>query len=193
MSALIGLIAFFTGGAVAGMTSAIRGAGSGLLNVFMVWALGTVLILLLSALEFSQLFGAPGNVAGQVGPGALRNAANSAQANAPNVSPQEAVQAIRTLSLWPFSGCSYRPSLRPSGDCWVDGARTPSDVRPTSAPSGSAGKRTRPPPPGGEHRGRYFAKRGIAGSITTRDPLPGAAFGRPRLLERADQGGRGGN
>ena len=38
---LIGLIAFFTGGAVAGMTSAIRGPGSGLLNGFMVWALGT--------------------------------------------------------------------------------------------------------------------------------------------------------
>lgn len=102
--ALIGLIAFFTGGAVAGMTSAIRGAGSGLLNGFMVWALGTVLILLLSALGLGQLFGALGNVAGQVGPGALSNAANSAQGAAPNVSAQEAAQAVRTGAIGAFFG-----------------------------------------------------------------------------------------
>lgn len=105
--ALIGLIAFFTGGAVAGMTSAIRGADSGLLNGFMVWALGTVLILLLSALGLGQLFGALGNVAGQVGPGALSSAANSAQANAPNVSPQEAAQAIRTGAIGAFFGLLF--------------------------------------------------------------------------------------
>ena len=105
--ALIGLIAFFTGGAVAGMTSAIRGADSGLLNGFMVWALGTVLILLLSALGLGQLFGALGNVAGQVGPGALTSAANSAQANAPNVSPQEAAQAIRTGAIGAFFGLLF--------------------------------------------------------------------------------------
>ncbi len=101
---LIGLIAFFTGGAVAGMTSAIRGPGSGLLNGFMVWALGTVLILLLSALGLGQLFGALGNVAGQVGPGALGNAAQSAQGAAPNVSPQEAEQALQTGAIGAFFG-----------------------------------------------------------------------------------------
>lgn len=102
--ALIGLIAFFTGGAVAGMTSAIRGPGSGLLNGFMVWALGTVLILLLSVLGLGQLFGALGNVAGQVGPGALSGAANSAQGAAPNVSPQEAEQALQTGAIGAFFG-----------------------------------------------------------------------------------------
>ncbi len=101
---LIGLIAFFTGGAVAGMTSAIRGPGSGLLNGFMVWALGTVLILLLSALGLGQLFGALGNVAGQVGPGALGSAAQSAQGAAPNVSPQEAEQALQTGAIGAFFG-----------------------------------------------------------------------------------------
>ena len=101
---LIGLIAFFTGGAVAGMTSAIRGLGSGLLNGFMVWALGTVLILLLSALGLGQLFGALGNVAGQVGPGALGSAAQSAQGAAPNVSPQEAEQALQTGAIGAFFG-----------------------------------------------------------------------------------------
>jgi hypothetical protein len=56
--AIIGLIAFFTGGAVAGMTSAVRGASTGLLNGFLVWALGTTLILVLSALGLGQIFGA---------------------------------------------------------------------------------------------------------------------------------------
>ena len=101
---LIGLIAFFTGGAVAGMTSAIRGPGSGLLNGFMVWALGTVLILLLSALGLGQLFGALGNVAGQVGPGAVSGAAQSAQGAAPNVNPQEAEQALQTGAIGAFFG-----------------------------------------------------------------------------------------
>ncbi len=101
---LIGLIAFFTGGAVAGMTSAIRGPGSGLLNGFMVWALGTVLILLLSVLGLGQLFGALGNVAGQVGPGAIGSAADTAQGAAPNVSPQEAERALQTGALGAFFG-----------------------------------------------------------------------------------------
>ena len=105
--ALIGLVAFFTGGAVAGMTSAIRGPGSGLLNGFMVWALGTVLILLLSALGLGQLFGALGSVAGQVGPGALSGAANSAQGAAPNVSAQEAESALRTGAIGAFFGLLF--------------------------------------------------------------------------------------
>jgi hypothetical protein len=64
VSAILGLIAFFVGGAVAGMTSAVRGAVPGLVNGFLVWALGTVLILLLSALGLGQVFGALGNVVG---------------------------------------------------------------------------------------------------------------------------------
>jgi len=89
------------------MTSAIRGTATGLLNGFMVWALGTVLILLLSALGLGQLFGALGNLAGQVGPGALSNAANSAQGAAPNISPQEAEQAIRTGAVGAFFGLLF--------------------------------------------------------------------------------------
>ncbi len=105
--ALIGLIAFFVGGLVAGLTSAIRGPGSGLLNGFMVWALGTVLILLLSVLGLGQLFGALGNVAGQVGPGALGGAADSAQNAAPNVSPQEAESALRGGAIGAFFGLLF--------------------------------------------------------------------------------------
>jgi hypothetical protein len=105
--ALIGLIAFFVGGLIAGLTSAIRGPGPGLLNGFMVWALGTVLILLLSVLGLGQLFGALGNVAGQVGPGALGNAADSARGAAPNVSAQEAASALRTGAIGAFFGLLF--------------------------------------------------------------------------------------
>ena len=130
--ALIGLIAFFTGGAVAGMTSAIRGAGTGLLNGFMVWALGTVLILLLSALGLGQLFGALGNVAGQVGLGALSNAANSAQGAAPNVSPQEAEQAVRTGAIGAFFGLLFSALASMIGG--LLGARSSDPIgRPTDA------------------------------------------------------------
>ena len=104
VSAIIGLIAFFTGGSVAGMTSAVRGSGTGLLNGLMVWALGTVLILLLSVLGLGQLFGALGNLAGQLGPGAIGGAAEGAANNAQNVDPQQAVDAVRTGAIGAFFG-----------------------------------------------------------------------------------------
>lgn len=62
VTALVGLLAFFAGGWVAGATSAIRGSSVGLLNGFLVWGLGTVLILALSSFGLGSLFGALGNV-----------------------------------------------------------------------------------------------------------------------------------
>ena len=100
VSAIIGLIAFFTGGAVAGMTSAVRGAATGFLNGFLVWALGTVLILVLSALGLGSIFGALGNVVGQISPSALQGAAQ----NAPDVDPQQALSAVRTGAIGAFFG-----------------------------------------------------------------------------------------
>lgn len=101
VSAIIGLIAFFTGGAVAGMTSAVRGTATGLLNGFLVWALGTVLILVLSAMGLGQVFGALGNVAGQLGvvQGLLQGGANLPN---PNVDPQQVLSAVRSGALWAF-------------------------------------------------------------------------------------------
>ncbi len=61
-TAIIGLIAFFAGGWVAGATSPIRGIVAGLSSGFLVWALGTVLILAFSALGVGQLFGALGDL-----------------------------------------------------------------------------------------------------------------------------------
>ena len=102
--AIVGLIAFFTGGAVAGMTSAIRGVGTGLLNGFLVWALGTVLILVLSALGLGQIFGALGNVVGQLG--LLQGGGLNVPNNVPNpdVNPQQIAQAIRTGAIATFFG-----------------------------------------------------------------------------------------
>ncbi len=64
-TAIIGFIAFFVGGYVAGATSAVRGTIAGLLNGLLVWALGTVLILVFSALGVGQLFGALGSLFSQ--------------------------------------------------------------------------------------------------------------------------------
>lgn len=99
--AIIGLIAFFVGGAVAGMTSAVRGAMPGLINGFLVWALGVVAILLLSALGLGQIFGALGNVVGQVG--ILQNIQQGG-VNAPNVDPSQITSAVRTGALGAFFG-----------------------------------------------------------------------------------------
>ena len=66
-SAIIGLIAFFIGGCLAGWTSSRRrDATLGLLNGLLVWALGTVLVLVLLAFGLGQLFGILGEVAVRV-------------------------------------------------------------------------------------------------------------------------------
>ena len=64
-TAIIGLIAFFAGGYVAGATSAVRGTVAGLLNGLLVWALGVVLILVFSAFGVGQVFGALGSLFSQ--------------------------------------------------------------------------------------------------------------------------------
>jgi hypothetical protein len=99
VSAAIGLIAFFTGGSVAGMTAAVRGTATGLLNGFLVWALGTVLILVLSALGLGQVFGALGNVVGQLG---MLQDMLQGGVRVPNVDPQQVLSAVRTGALIGF-------------------------------------------------------------------------------------------
>ena len=101
VSAILGLIAFFLGGLVAGMTSAVRGAVPGLVNGFLVWALGTVVILLLSSLGLGQVFGALGSVVGQVG--VLQNIQQGG-VNVPNVDPAQVASAVRTGAIGAFFG-----------------------------------------------------------------------------------------
>ena len=74
VSPLIGLVAFFIGGYVAGLTSGgagggpfgVRYTGPALLHGLLVWALGTVLIVAISVLGLGQLFGALGEVVNQL-------------------------------------------------------------------------------------------------------------------------------
>jgi hypothetical protein len=63
--AVIALISFLLGGMVAGRSAGIAGRGGGVLNGFLVWALGLVLILVFAALGLGQLFGAPGDIFAQ--------------------------------------------------------------------------------------------------------------------------------
>jgi hypothetical protein len=65
ITAIIALIAFFVGGWVSGITSAVRGTSPGIINGLMVWGLGVALILLLSLFGLSTVFGALGSIAGQ--------------------------------------------------------------------------------------------------------------------------------
>lgn len=65
VTAILGLLSFLIGGFVAARTAAVTGRGNGLLNGFLVWALGTSLILLLAAFGLGQIFGAAGDLFGQ--------------------------------------------------------------------------------------------------------------------------------
>lgn len=95
VTGIIGLIAFFVGGWVTGATTAIRGTVAGLLNGFMVWALGTVLILAFSTLGLSRLFGAVGSIIAQfIALGNLNFLQNA------NVNPDQIAAIVRNGALW---------------------------------------------------------------------------------------------
>ncbi|MGE5334774.1 MAG: hypothetical protein ACM3N4_08760 [Nitrososphaerota archaeon] len=66
ITGVLSLVAFFVGGYIAERSAAVRGTGAGLINGFMVWALGVGLILAFSILGVGSLFGALGNAIGQV-------------------------------------------------------------------------------------------------------------------------------
>ncbi len=89
ISGVLGLIAFFVGGFLAERSSAARGGTAGLLNGFMVWALGTGLILVLSLLGLGSLFGALGSAVGQI-------------ATPGNVSPTRVAELSQSVALGAF-------------------------------------------------------------------------------------------
>jgi hypothetical protein len=94
VAAIIGLLSFVIGGFIAGRAAAVSGRGSGALNGFLVWALGVTSILILSAMGLSQLFGAAGDIFGQV-----------QQTNIdPNVEvdPEQAADAVRNSAIVGF-------------------------------------------------------------------------------------------
>jgi hypothetical protein len=86
MTAVIALISFFIGGYVAGRAAAIPGTGPGLLNGFLVWGLGMILVLLLAGMGLGGLLGSAGELFQQY------RAAGSPQ---PDVNPVDILQGIR--------------------------------------------------------------------------------------------------
>lgn len=60
VTGILVLVAFFIGGWVAGRSSSVRGSSAGLVNGFLVWALGIVLIFALTLLGAGQIFGVLG-------------------------------------------------------------------------------------------------------------------------------------
>lgn len=100
VTGIIGLIAFFTGGSVAGMTSVIRGPLTGIVNGIVVWALATTLIILASALGLGNLFGALGNIISQL---LVLSQLNLGGGQLPQgVSPQQFLDTIRGVAFGAF-------------------------------------------------------------------------------------------
>ncbi len=96
MTAIIALISFFAGGFVAGSSALPRGKAAGMLNGFLVAALGLGLILLLSVFGLGNLFGAVGVVAdrfltasGPLGPRDLVT-----------IDPTRYAEALRDAAWW---------------------------------------------------------------------------------------------
>lgn len=96
VTAIVGLIAFLVGGWVTGASSAVRGTGAGLLNGFLMWGLGTVLILALSTLGLGTLFGALGNTISRF---LLLGRPNP---NLAGVDPGQIAGIVRNASWWAF-------------------------------------------------------------------------------------------
>jgi hypothetical protein len=117
-TAIAGLVSFLLGGFVAARTAAVAGRPAGLLNGFLVWALGLLLILLLSAFGIGQLFGAAGDLFGQY------RAAGSPQPE--GVDPRAVGQQLRDSAIPAFLGLALPAAAAAIGG--LLGARGRDDV-----------------------------------------------------------------
>jgi cation transport ATPase len=93
ISALVALFSFFVGGLVTGLTGTWRRRGDGLLNGVVLWALGIVAILSLTAFGGGALLGSVAEVANRL------NAAQFPGA-APNLNVQQAFDVARDVAGW---------------------------------------------------------------------------------------------
>jgi cation transport ATPase len=98
VSGILLLIAFFVGGFVAEWSAATRGRSAGLFNGFLVWALGTTLILGFSLLGLWSLFGALGNIMGQF----LEAGGNAATGTGVRINPNQVAQLTQGTALGAF-------------------------------------------------------------------------------------------
>ena len=116
---MIALLSFLVGGYVAGRTAAVGGRWSGLLNGFLVWGLGLLLLLLLAGLGLGGLLGASGELFQQY------RAAGSPQ---PDADPTAILDAIRNASLPAFLSLALPAAAAAIGG-WLGGREQFDGVR----------------------------------------------------------------
>ena len=106
------LFAFLIGGFVAGRTSAVPGRGAGLLNGFLVWALGLVLIVVLTLVGLGEIFGAVGDFFAQL---------RALGAAAEDIDREAVVRTLRNTSVIALASMAL-PALAAAIGGWA-GAR----------------------------------------------------------------------
>ena len=118
ITAVIALVAFLIGGYVAGRTAAVGGNWSGLLNGFLVWGLGMILVLLLAGLGLGGLLGSAGELFQQY------RAAGSPQ---PDVDSAVILEGIKNNAFPAFLGLAL-PAVAAAIGGWL-GGRADTDDR----------------------------------------------------------------
>jgi hypothetical protein len=119
VTAVIALLSFLIGGFVAGRTAAVEGRWAGLLNGFLVWGLGLLLVLLLAGMGLGGLLGASGELFQQY------RAAGSPR---PEADAADVLQAIRDSSFPAFLSIALPAAAAAIGG-WLGGRE---DFDPTS-------------------------------------------------------------
>jgi hypothetical protein len=112
-TAIIALVSFFVGGYVAGRAAAVPGTGPGLLNGFLVWGLGMLLVLLLAGMGLGGLLGSAGELFQQY------RAAGSPQ---PDVNAGDILQGIRDSAFPAFLSLALPAAAAAIGG-WLGGRR----------------------------------------------------------------------
>lgn len=119
LTALIALVSFFIGGFVAGRAAAVNGRGAGLLNGFLVWGLGLILVLLLAGMGLGGLLGSAGELFQQY------RAAGSPQ---PDVNPQDILSGIRSSALPALLSLAL-PAVAAALGGWLGGRKEVTELR----------------------------------------------------------------
>lgn len=125
ITAVIGLLAFFIGGFIAGRSAAVDGRSWGALHGFLMWALGLLLLITLAGLGIGGILGAAGDLFQQY------RAAGSPRAD---VDPNQVLQGIRDAAFPAFLGLALpalaatvggylgaRDELDPGSRRWIRG------------------------------------------------------------------------
>ena len=111
VTAIVALLSFLVGGFVAGRTAAVTGRWAGLLNGFLVWGLGLLLVILLAGMGLGGLLGASGDLFQQY------RAAGSPR---PEVDAGAILQTIRDSSVPAFLSLALPAAAAAIGG-WLGG------------------------------------------------------------------------